>query len=55
MMGNTFGDGKCRGPLIAENIETNTAVGVDIGVINSGCKVHLEIMFSDRSDSGVGV
>ena len=40
-MGNTFGDSECRGPLIAENIKTNTAVGVDIWMIDSCCEVYL--------------
>ena len=30
-----LGDGQCRAPLILENIQTNTSIGVDVAVINA--------------------
>ena len=41
-MENTFGDRKCRGPLIAENIKTDTSVAVDIWMINACREVYLQ-------------
>jgi hypothetical protein len=36
-----FGDRKSRGPLITEDVKTNTAVGVDIWMIDSCREVYL--------------
>ena len=38
---DTFGDGESRGPLITENIKTNTSVAVDIWMINACREVYL--------------
>jgi len=38
---HTFGDRKSRGPLITEDVKTNTAVGVDIWMIDSCREVYL--------------
>jgi hypothetical protein len=42
-MGSTFGDCEGRGPLITENVETDTTVRVDVGVIDSSCEVYLMV------------
>ena len=40
--GDTFGDCESGRPLIAENIETDTSVGVDVWMIDSCCEVDLK-------------
>lgn len=44
--GGTFGDGESRGPLITEDIKTNTSVGVDIWMIDSCREVYLPVSIS---------
>ena len=39
---DTFGDCEGGRPLIAENIETNTSVRVDVWMIDSCCEVDLQ-------------
>lgn len=39
--GQTLRDGKCRRPLIPQNVKTDAAIGVDIGVVDAGSKVDL--------------
>mmetsp|Transcript_544 Transcript_544/g.649 ORF Transcript_544/g.649 Transcript_544/m.649 type:complete len:205 (+) Transcript_544:223-837(+) len=34
-------DGKCWTPLILENIETNSSIGVDVAVVDAGGEVYL--------------
>lgn len=41
--GYTFGDCEGRGPLITENVETDTTVRVDVGVIDSSCEIYLSV------------
>lgn len=36
-----LGDGKSGRPLIPQDIQANTTVGVDVGVVNPGGEVHL--------------
>jgi len=40
--GNTFGDCESGRPLIAENIKTDTSVGVDVWMIDSCREVDLK-------------
>lgn len=37
----TFTDSKCRAPLISQNVQTDAAVAVDIGVVDAGGEVDL--------------
>jgi hypothetical protein len=37
----TFRDGKCWRPLISQNVKTNTAVGIDVGVVDASGEVNL--------------
>jgi hypothetical protein len=37
----TFRDGQGRAPLITQDVETDRAVGVDVGVIDAGDEVDL--------------
>lgn len=37
----TFGDCEGRTPLVPQNIKTDTAIGVDIGVVDAGSEVDL--------------
>lgn len=37
----TLGNGKCRRPLIPQNVKADAAVGVDIGVVDAGGEVDL--------------
>lgn len=37
----TFRDGERRRPLVSEDVETDAAVGVDVGVIDAGGEVNL--------------
>lgn len=37
----TFADGQSWAPLITENVETDAAVGVDVGVVDAGGEVDL--------------
>jgi len=34
-------NGKCRTPLILENIQADSSVGVNVAVVDPGCKVDL--------------
>lgn len=38
---HTFRDSECRRPLWSENIQTDTAVTINIWVVNSRCKCNL--------------
>jgi hypothetical protein len=42
--GGTFGDCEGGGPLVAENVETDATIGVDVWVIDSSGKIHLMLM-----------
>jgi hypothetical protein len=37
----TFGDGECRAPLVSQDIETDAAVAVDVGVVDASGEVDL--------------
>ena len=37
----TFRDGQGGAPLVSENVETNTAVAVDVGVVDASGEVDL--------------
>lgn len=39
--GRTLRDGQCRAPLVPEDIQTDAAVGVDVGVVDAGGEVDL--------------
>lgn len=36
-----FGNGEGRAPLVFQNIETDAAIGVDVGVEDLRCELHL--------------
>jgi hypothetical protein len=36
-----FGNGQCRTPLVLENVQTDTSVGVDVAMVNACGKVNL--------------
>ena len=38
----TLGNSKSRRPLILQDVETNGAVAVDVGVVNLGSEVNLK-------------
>ena len=40
-MRRTFRDGKGGAPLVSQDIQTDAAIGVDVGVVNSGGEVDL--------------
>lgn len=35
----TFGDGQSRAPLVPQDVQTDTAVAVDVGVVDAGGEV----------------
>lgn len=37
----TFRDRKCRTPLITENVQTDAAIRIDVGVVDTGGEVDL--------------
>ena len=37
----TFRDRKCRAPLVTENVQTDAAIRVDVGVVDAGGEVDL--------------
>jgi hypothetical protein len=37
----TFRDGESRAPLVSQNVQTDAAVGVDIGVVDASGEVDL--------------
>jgi hypothetical protein len=47
--------GNCESwrPLIPQNIQTNTAVAVDVGVVDSGCEVDLQSTMKRRRGAAV--
>ena len=38
---HTLGDRESRAPLVSEDVKTDAAVGVDVGVVNPGGEVDL--------------
>jgi hypothetical protein len=38
---HTFGNSQGRAPLVSQNVETDAAVGVDVGVVDAGGEVDL--------------
>lgn len=36
-----FRNGKGRRPLVPQNVEADAAIGIDIGMVDSGCEVDL--------------
>ena len=36
-----LGNGQCRTPLVLQNVETNSSVGVDVAVVDSSGEVDL--------------
>lgn len=38
---HTFGYCQSRAPLVSKNVQTNTAVRVDVGMVDSSCEVDL--------------
>lgn len=37
----TFGDGQSRAPLVSQNVQADTAIRVDVRVVNTGSEVDL--------------
>ena len=37
----TLRDGQSRAPLVSQNVQTDAAVGVDVGVVDAGGEVDL--------------
>lgn len=37
----TFRDGESRAPLVSQDVQTDAAVGVDVGVVDTGGEVDL--------------
>ena len=37
----TFGYRQGGAPLISENVQADTSIRVDVGVVNASCEVHL--------------
>lgn len=37
----TFGDSQSRAPLVSKNVKADTAVGVDVGMVDAGGEVDL--------------
>ena len=38
---STFGDGQGRAPLVSQDIQADAAVGIDVWVVDTCCKVYL--------------
>jgi hypothetical protein len=37
----TLTDGEGRTPLVTQNVKTDAAIRVDVGVVDASCEVHL--------------
>jgi hypothetical protein len=56
-------DSQCRTPLVLEDIKTDSSIGIDVAVVDTGSKVYLgglegiicwELNFEEEDSAGVG-